>query len=43
MGRLVRLDKQREDVTADFDLKAYYVSIVLGQSLMSDQVRNRVR
>jgi len=43
MGCLVGLDKQHEKVSIDFDFKAYYVSTVPGQSLMRDQVRDRVR
>ena len=42
MGCLVKLDKQREEISGDFEFTAYYVSIVPGQNLMSDQVRDRV-
>lgn len=42
MGYLVDLDKQHVEVSANLDFKAYYVSAVPGQSLMRDQVRNRV-
>ena len=42
IGYLVQIDKQHEEVSADYDFKAYYVSIVPGQNLMRDQVWDRV-
>jgi len=42
MGCLVSLGKQYVEVSTNLDFKAYYVSAVPGQSLMCDQVRNRV-
>jgi hypothetical protein len=42
MEHLVLIDKQHEELSVDFDFKAYYVSIVPGQNLVRDQVWDRV-